>query len=658
MRGAGVAALEGAGPVLDLSGPTIRSVPVPDRTVALTFDDGPDPTWTPRILAVLRRHHAPATFFVLGAQVVAHPGLAAREAREGHELGAHTFTHVDLGATPGWRRTLELNLTQTALAGAAGVRTALLRPPYSSATTELDAAQYRALRAAARKGYLIVLADHDSKDWAKPGVNRIVANATPSGTRGAIVLMHDGGGNRAQTVQALDRLLTDLEGRGYRFVTVSQLAGVTGPAVVHVRTGSHLQGVGLLWGLRIAFLITTLFVWLAVPVACLAVLRALVLAVFARHHVRGVTAADFAFTPPVSIVVPAYNEAAGIAAAVRSLAAGTYPTVEVIVVDDGSTDDTAAIVEALDEPHVTLVRQANRGKAAALNTGLALATHDIVVTVDADTTFEPETLAWLVQPFRDATVGAVSGNTKVANRGGLLGRWQHIEYVMGFNLDRRMYDVLGCMPTVPGAIGAFRRVALEEVGDVSEDTLAEDTDLTMAINRAGWRIVYEERARAWTEAPSTLAELWRQRYRWCYGTLQSIWKHRGAAFSGHGGRLGRIGLPYLLVFQVLLPLLAPVVDVFALYGMLFLNPVVVGAYWLGFTLVQTLIAVYAFRLDRERLGPLATVPLQQFVYRQVMYLVVLQSVLSALVGTRLRWHKLRRTGAVTPTPSAGRAGGG
>jgi cellulose synthase/poly-beta-1,6-N-acetylglucosamine synthase-like glycosyltransferase len=267
--------------------------------------------------------------------------------------------------------------------------------------------------------------------------------------------------------------------------------------------------------------------------------------------------------------------------------------------------------------------------------------------VDGDTVFEPETVRLLVQPFADPKVGAVSGNTKVANRGGLLGRWQHIEYVVGFNLDRRLFDVAECMPTVPGAIGGFRRTALEGVGGVSSDTLAEDTDLTMALCRDGWRVVYEETARAWTEAPQSLDALWKQRYRWCYGTLQAMYKHRQAVRQGGAaGKLGRRGLGYLLVLQVLMPLLAPVVDVFALYGLIFLDPVRIIALWAAFLLVQLLMAWFAFALDRESPRPLWSLPLQQFVYRQLMYLVVIQSVFTALAGTRLRWHRMERYGSL------------
>jgi len=318
----------------------------------------------------------------------------------------------------------------------------------------------------------------------------------------------------------------------------------------------------------------------------------------------------------------------------------------VIVVDDGSTDGTYRIVAELALPGVRVIRQANAGKPTALNTGIAAARSRLVVLVDGDTVFEPTAIGRLVQPFGAADVGAVSGNTKVANREGLLGRWQHLEYVIGFNLDRRMFDVAGCMPTVPGAIGAFRIETLRDVGGVPAVTLAEDTDLTMAVLRAGWRVVYRPDAVAWTEVPGSLTQLWRQRYRWCYGTMQAMWRHRRAVLErGGAGRFGRRGLAYLLLFQVLLPLAAPAVDAYALYGLLFLPWWQVAAAWLGFVLAQAVTAAYALRLDSERLGPLWSLPLQQVVYRQLMYLVVLQSTVAALLGGRQRWRGLVRTGA-------------
>jgi cellulose synthase/poly-beta-1,6-N-acetylglucosamine synthase-like glycosyltransferase len=350
--------------------------------------------------------------------------------------------------------------------------------------------------------------------------------------------------------------------------------------------------------------------------------------------------------PEVSIVIPSHNRWPLLRRTLAGALAQEGVDHEVIVVDDGSSDGTADLVERLDLPSVQILRQANAGKPTALNRGIEAARHDVVAMVDADTVFEPETLSRLVQPFRESGVGAVSGNTKVGNRRRLLGRWQHIEYVMGFNLDRRLYDVLQCMPTVPGAIGAFRRSALQAVGGVSGATLAEDTDLTIALGRAGWRIVYVEDARAWTEAPASLRALWRQRFRWSYGTLQAVWKHRAALWRRREGRIGRRGLPYLVLFQIGLPLLAPLIDVFSVYGLVFLDAAAVGLFWLVFTALQLTLGWYAFRLDRESPRVLWSMPLQQFVYRQLMYLVVIESILSAIRGTHLHWRPSRRSGEI------------
>lgn len=352
----------------------------------------------------------------------------------------------------------------------------------------------------------------------------------------------------------------------------------------------------------------------------------------------------------MSVVIPAYNEEKCIVQTVLSVVKSEHP-VEVVVVDDGSTDGTAEAVASLALPGVTVVRQPNRGKPAALNTGMALARYPLIVMMDGDTVFEPATVHHLVQPFADRRVGAVAGNTKVGNRGRLLGTWQHLEYVMGLNLDRRMYDVLGCIPTVPGAVGAFRRSALRHVGGLSDETLAEDTDLTMALHRGGWQVVYEERARGWTEAPATVGQLWRQRYRWSYGTLQAMWKHRHALVErGHAGHFGRYGLGLVVLFTVLTPLLAPLIDLFLVYGLLFQDPARTALAWGALLGVQLLCAAYALRLDGEKLRVLWALPLQQLFYRQLLYTVLLQSCTTALTGARLRWHKLRRTGKVTAPP--------
>ena len=638
-----------SGPVINATGDRAFAYTLPPRTAALSFDDGPNPVWTPKILRILRRFGVPATFFVVGTHAASYPGLIRAEVKAGDAIGSHTYTHANL-ASAGWRLPLELTLTQNALSGAAGIRTRLLRPPYASTPAALTSADWQAYRRAARYGYLIVLASRDTRDWARPGVRAIVRAALPSGRHGALIMLHDSGGNRSETVRALPAIIRALRARHYRFVTVTQ--GLRLPAAdVPATAGQRVVGTALVLTQQAAdHIVAVLAIGLVVASTLMAV-RILALVYFAGRHRRraGVTGRPdlTAWRPPaVSVIIPAYNEAAGIAATVTSMVRSRYPgEIEVIVVDDGSADETAAIVRGLRLPRVRLISQANAGKPAALNRGVAAAQHEVLILVDGDTVFAPDAISRLATRFADPDVGAVSGNTKVANRNGLLGRWQHIEYVMGFNLDRRMFDILGAMPTVPGAIGAFRRHTLADVGGVSADTLAEDTDLTMAVCRSGWKVVYEESAIAWTEAPGSLRQLWRQRYRWCYGTLQSMWKHRRClAEGGPSGHFGRRCLLYLAFFQVLLPLTAPVVDLAAIYGLMFLDPAIVAAFWLGFNALQMIAGGYALAPDRERIRTIWTLPLQQVIYRQLMYLVTIQSVMTALAGTRQRWQAVSRTG--------------
>ncbi|MFC8388921.1 polysaccharide deacetylase family protein [Streptomyces sp. NPDC057238] len=640
--------LEG-GPVIDARAGKVQSLSVPDHRLVLTFDDGPDPTWTPKVLDVLKKHDAHAVFFVTGTMASRYPDLVQRMVDEGHEVGLHTFNHPDLALQSKKRIDWELSQNQLAITGAAGIRTSLFRPPYSSYAEAMDNESWPVTEYIGSRGYLTIVNNTDSEDWKRPGVDEIIRRATPHHGKGAIVLMHDSGGDRSQTVAALDRFLPDLKDKGYEFDNLTE--ALDAPSAHSPVTGADLwKGKAWIFLVQASEHITDVLVVGLAIIGTLVIGRFVLMLLLSGVHARRVRRKNFRWGPPVNepvtVLVPAYNEAKCIENTVNSLMASEHP-IEVLVIDDGSTDGTARIVEAMGLPNVRVIRQLNAGKPAALNRGLANARYDIVVMMDGDTVFEPSTVRELVQPFGDPRVGAVAGNAKVGNKDSLIGAWQHIEYVMGFNLDRRMYDILRCMPTIPGAVGAFRRSALEPIGGMSDDTLAEDTDVTMALHRAGWRVVYAENARAWTEAPETVQQLWSQRYRWSYGTMQAIWKHRRAVIEkGPSGRFGRIGLPFVSLFMIVAPLLAPLIDVFLLYGIVFGPTQKTIMAWLGVLAIQAVCAAFAFRLDRERMTHLISLPLQQILYRQLMYVVLLQSWITALTGGRLRWQKLRRTGVV------------
>ncbi|MER6712053.1 bifunctional polysaccharide deacetylase/glycosyltransferase family 2 protein [Streptomyces sp. NPDC006129] len=660
------------GPIVTFRGGQATTVSVPDKTIALTFDDGPDPTWTPEVLAILEKYDVPATFFLVGSMVSRHPGIVADMVEQGHEVGIHTFTHVDLSYQSDARVRREMEQTQLALAGAAGITTTLFRAPYSSRTDAIDNYSWPVYKKLGQDGYTSVFVDTDSDDWKRPGVTKIVQWATPEKNKGASVLFHDAGGERSQTIAALPKYIEKMRAKGYTFTTVSgvlaerqqapdgapQDRGARLQAAHREATGTILyEGKALVAAVAVAeAAVPTLSVGLMVVGVAVMGRFGLMLLLARRHH-RQRNRRRFSWGPtvtrPVSVIVPAYNEKECIANTLNSLARSTHP-IEIIVVDDGSTDGTADIAESLGMPNVRVIRQANAGKPAALNNGVRSARYDIVVMMDGDTVFEPDTVRQLVQPFADPEVGAVAGNAKVGNRTTVIGAWQHIEYVMGFNLDRRMYDLLRCMPTIPGAIGAFRREAVLQVGGMSEDTLAEDTDITIALHRAGWRVVYQEHARAWTEAPGSLKQLWSQRYRWSYGTMQALWKHRKSLTDkGPSGRFGRVGMPLVVLFQIVTPVFAPLIDVFTLYAMIFVDFQASLLAWFAVLGVQLLCAAYAFRLDRERYRYLLMMPLQQLAYRQMMYLVLIHSCVTALTGGRLRWQKLKRTGEVGTPAGAG-----
>ncbi|MGM9386789.1 bifunctional polysaccharide deacetylase/glycosyltransferase family 2 protein [Streptomyces antibioticus] len=670
------------GPILTFRGGQATTVSVPDKTIALTFDDGPNPTWTPQVLKILEEYDVPGTFFVVGSMVSRYPGIVKDMVEQGNEVGIHTFTHVDLSYQSEARVTREMTQTQLALAGAAGITTTLFRAPYSSETDAIDNYSWPVYKELGEDGYTSVFVDTDSDDWKRPGVSKIIKWATPEDGEGASVLFHDAGGERSQTIAALPKYIEKMKAAGYTFTTISGAmaeqngtdagagAGNTGgngipgagPAAASPLQAAHREATGVtLYEGKALIAAVTLAEWtvpalsVGLMVVGVAVMgRFGMMLVLARRHHRRRNRRRFSWGPtvtrPVSVIVPAYNEKECIANTLESLAKSTHP-IEILVVDDGSTDGTSQIArdaaDRLGMTNVRVLRQENAGKPAALNHGVRSARHDIVVMMDGDTVFEPDAVHQLVQPFADPKVGAVAGNAKVGNRDTVIGAWQHIEYVMGFNLDRRMYDLLRCMPTIPGAIGAFRRDAVLEVGGMSEDTLAEDTDITIAMHRAGWQVVYQEHAKAWTEAPGSLKQLWSQRYRWSYGTMQALWKHRKSLTDkGPSGRFGRVGMPLVVLFQIVTPVFAPLIDVFTLYSMIFIDFRAALLAWLAVLCVQLVCAAYAFRLDREKYRYLLMMPLQQLAYRQMMYLVLIHSCVTALTGGRLRWQKLKRTGEV------------
>ena len=669
-----------------------RTGAVPHR-VALTFDDGPDAQWTPEILDTLRARHALATFFLIGQNVESNIGLTRRIAREGHEIGNHTFRHPNLALTSRLVTRLELDATARVLEAVLNRRTGFFRPPYFGDAEPTTADELIPVGIATDLGYTVAGLHVDSDDWRQPGAALIVRNVldgrqralacldslhqkrdeeTPleKGCSGSVVLLHDGGGDRAQTAAAVGPLIDSLRARGDTLVLLSALAGITHeqampalPASSATVRYTELLAFGAIGTLE------WLLNWIFLVAVVLGIARTVLTVVLALLQRRGPFRRTHrtvpGWSPAVSVVVPAYNESKVITKTIASLLGGNVRSgLEVIVVDDGSPDGTADVARAAyrDHAQVQILVKPNGGKASALNFGIAHARGEVVIGLDADTVFLPDTIAHLIAPLADPRVGAVSGNAKVGNRINLVTRWQALEYVTSQNLDRRAFSLLDCITVVPGAVGAWRTEVIREAGGFSDDTLAEDQDLTLAIRRRGYSIAYADEAIAYTEAPDTFRGLAKQRFRWSFGTLQCMWKHRDALLRPRYGTLGMIAMPSVWVFQLLFTAISPLADFFfiwslfsvwlvkqehgATYAMTNLEQVL--TFYAVFVTVDWIAALIAFLLEpKEERSLTWLIFVQRFAYRQIMYWVVVKSFVAAVRGHIVGWGTLERKNSVT-----------
>ncbi|KEY99504.1 polysaccharide deacetylase, partial [Sphingomonas sp. BHC-A] len=501
----------------------------------------------------------PATFFVIGENALEHPGLLQRIVADGDEIGNHTYDHPNLATWSEEPTRLQLNATQRLVQAYTGRGMRLFRAPYFGDAEPTTADELGPALAAQKLGYTVVGLHVDPNDWQRPGADAIVrqvidqVHAASADRSANIVLLHDGGGERSQTVAALPRIIAQLRAEGYRFVPVSQLAGIPAKAAMPPVGAGDLLAVRVDVAAFVALAtLSALLGWIFYVAISLGLARAVLMTFLAWFQARRGRPAPPDHQPTVSVIIPAYNEARVIESSVRRVLASQYPGLQLIVADDGSRDATSAIVAQAfaDDPRVTLLTLPNGGKAAALNRALAQATGEIVIALDADTQFEPQTIARLARWFADPALGAVAGDARVGNRVNLVTRWQAVEYITAQNLERRALAGFDAMTVVPGAVGAWRRAALDAVGGYPENTLAEDQDLTIAIQQAGWRVTFDPEAVAWTEAPESFRALARQRYRWAFGTLQCLWKHRRILRDRRPTGLALVGLPQAWLFQI------------------------------------------------------------------------------------------------------------
>lgn len=626
--------------------------------VVLTFDDGPDPDYTPRILDILKREKVPAAFFVVGSMVEKNIPLLRREFDEGYEIGNHTYFHPDISTISLDRVNLELNATRRLIESVTGRSTILFRPPFNADAEPQTLAEVIPVAESRRQSYITIGESIDPWDW-QPGVtaDSILARTIRYKDNGSMILLHDAGGDtRDETVKALPGIIHFFKSHGYQFTTIADILDKNKDDLMPaIKDDANSGVVGSLYNIFTTgyFYGNWFLLYLFLSAIFLALGRVVLIAILAiRQQSEAKKAkklkADIADMPFVSIIVPGYNEEVTANNTIASLLNTDYTNYEIIFINDGSKDRTFEVVSAAygDHPKVTVLDKPNGGKASALNFGITHAKNEFVVCIDADTQLKEDAIYQLMTYFTDPEIGAVAGTVKVGNANNIVTIWQSIEYITAQNMDRRAFDLLNSITVVPGAIGAFRKSAIFRAGGFTSDTLAEDCDLTMRILKQGYIVKNCAEAIAYTEAPETLGALLKQRFRWSFGVIQSFWKNRDALFNKKYKFFGMVGMPNILIFQIILPLFSPLADLMMIIGLFGDKPMKILIYYVVFVLVDFLVSIIAFRMEKESLRKLVYIIPQRFIWRQLMYYVLFKSIRKAVKGELSGWGVLKRTGTV------------
>lgn len=636
-----------------------------DKKLVLTYDDGPDPIYTKQILDTLAFYHVPAAFFVVGIEAENNIPLIKRIFKEGHELGNHTFTHPNMAEVSKKRALLEIDATRLLIECLTGRSTIMFRAPYNADSDPEKAEEMVPVALSRTRNYITIGESIDPEDWQQGEIpnfnadtifNRVLSiyNFHLSNNDSAnIILLHDAGGNRSATVEATGKIIRYFQKQGYQFITVAELLHKKPEEMMPSVEGG--MGYKLLrfnfliaeFGYLISHFIYALFIVFII----LGGVRILVLGFFAIKQKRKenlIKSLHLKNPPAVSIIVPAHNEEVNAVSSLQNLLLCNYPFFDIIFVDDGSTDQTYQIVcnAFKNHPQIKIFTKPNGGKASALNFGIAKTNANYVVCIDADTKLLPNAVTAMMKNFADEKVGAVAGTVKVGNLVNMLTKWQSIEYTTSQNFDRKGFAFNNAITVIPGAIGAFKKEAILKAGSFTTDTLAEDCDITIRILKAGYIVANEPKAWAYTEAPETLKQFFKQRFRWTFGVMQTFWKHKDALFNDKYKSLGWIALPDILLFKYIIPLFSPIGDFLMIVGLFSDNRGKIGKYYLVFLLVDTLIAGIAFIFEKEKAWKLFWLIPQRLIYRWLMIIVLFRSFRRAIKGELQHWGVLKRTGNV------------
>ena len=623
-----------------------------DAAIVMSFGDLPPVDIWPELFGILDESGVEATFLVSQRELIDKAEMAQRIVAAGHTLGLKE---------PHRKRPASLlnEITERARQLLIADRTGV-RPRLVEAGEVGDwSGQVRQADQLIRAGYVPVIpvvaygpnaletvTEEVPTHWfsRSNNYNRIAIRAGPQDW------------NRVLT--GLPPLLGGLHDKGYQFLSVREVAGLTLDQAMPVAIRQPQVAAKIVFAVA-KFMqneLNVIFVLFLIYSAARSLIY-LMLAI-ARRPKREFNPV---WTPPLTVLIPAFNEEKVIESCIRSILGSAYPDLRVIVVDDGSTDATFDVVTRGfgNDPKVTVLRQANGGKWAAANYALEEMETPFFLIADADSVFTPETIGWLVQQFQDESIGAVAGIVEVGNRDSWLGSCQALEYIVSQSIIRRAQEVFDGILVVPGAVGAWRTAAVRKAGLFSGNTVTEDADLTVAVHRAGYRVVFQEQARSVTEAPASARDFMRQRLRWTFGMLQTSWKHRGAIAEGR--TVGYISIVDAIWFGVLSSLLAPLVDLFLVVLLVqgiwaiaandvaliaSVPPALVLAYF-ALTALDVINALVAFWFEKRfDWWLLFLVPFLRFGYRQLLYISTIRALLQAMTGTVAHWNKLDRTGNV------------
>lgn len=616
------------------------------ETVGLSFTELPPPDQWPVLSSILDAANVQATFLVPSPNLLDRAETARLAVAAGHVVGLH-LTRTANGADT--IDTLAQKYRQLLLIERTGAQSRMVEMPAQLEWASLAGDAANLIGA----GYIPLMPTDpaSSENGLIEPQSRAIMDASNRLSIGV-----DAAG-WTPTLLALPSLLAGLMQDGYAIAPLHEGLGLDTAEAMPAAHYAPGPAVGVVFGI-LAFAqdeLNTLFFFMLAYSAVRSLLY-LVLALVRRPR----KTFDPNWSPPVSVVIPAYNEAVVIESCVQSILESPYPDVRVVIVDDGSTDGTFEVVQRAfgTNPRVALFRQANGGKWAAANRALGEISTPFFLIADADSVFTPDTIGWLMQQFKDPAVGAVAGVVEVGNRSSFLGQCQSLEYIVSQSVMRRAQEVFDGILVVPGAVGAWRTRAVRQAHLFSGQTVTEDADLTVAVHRAGYKVRFQEQARSITEAPTGVSAFMRQRVRWTFGMLQTSWKHRGAITEGR--TVGFISIIDAIWFGVASSIFAPLVD------LLLVLLVVQGAFalstggaaviaslpaslfvaYFALTLLDVANTLVAFRFERRMDWKLlAFVPLLRFGYRQLLYIATLKALAQVVTGTAAGWNKLDRTGA-------------